>query len=204
MVAVGGGLYLGYSYLQDYLEIERLRKAHKTEDLVVHPESGFLGIRGYRRVAQQVKEKRAQDGSVQRYEEFGDTYSSSLFGRSIIDTRDPDNIKAILATQFDQFSLGEGRETSFVPFLGKGIFTHVYGGGLKGEPWRHSRAMLRPQFARQQIQDLDVVEQFVQTLISRIPPNETVDLQDLFFKFTIDTGGFPLDHFGSQRDNKDR
>lgn len=188
MVALGGGLYLGYSYLQDYLETERLRRTHKTEDLIEHPDRGFLGIRGYRTVSQQIKEKRSQEASVERYEEFGDTYCSSMFGRGIIDTRHPDNIKAILATQFEEFSLGEGRETAFVPFLGKGIFTHVYGGGPKGEPWRHSRAMLRPQFARQQIQVLEVVEQFVQTLISRIPLNETVDLQDLFFKFTIDTG----------------
>lgn len=187
VAAVGGGLYLSYSYIQDYLDLERLRKTHAAKAPIRSPDEGFLGLTGLRTVTAEINEKRSQDASVKRYEDWGDTFSSSLFGRSLIITRHPDNIKAILATQFEQFSLGEGRETSFVPFLGKGIFTHVYGGGPKGEPWKHSRAMLRPQFARQQIQDLEVLDSFVQTLISRIPSNETVDLQDLFFKLTIDT-----------------
>lgn len=203
VIAAGGGLgglYLGYTYLQDYLEVERIRKMHKTEEPYTYPDSGFLGIRGYRELMKTLKAKRAQEASVERFEEVGDTYASTMFGRTVVDTRDPENIKAILATQFDQYYLGKGREDSFNPFLGQGIFTHIYGGGPKGAPWRHSRSMLRPQFARQQIQDLDVAEHFVQNLIGRIPSNETFDLQELFFKFTIDTGkifvvvcsGFPF------------
>ena len=188
VAAVGGGLYLGYSYVQDYLDLERLRKTSGAEKPVHSPDEGFLGLKGMRLVTAEIKEKRAQDASVKRHEDWGDTYASSMFGRKLLITRHPDNIKAILATQFEEFSLGEGRETAFVPFLGRGIFTHVYGGGPRGEPWRHSRAVLRPQFSRQQIQDLDALDRVVQTLISRIPPNETVDLQDLFFKLTIDTG----------------
>ncbi|KAL1954677.1 hypothetical protein VTO42DRAFT_829 [Malbranchea cinnamomea] len=186
-VAALGGLYLGYKYVQDYLEVEGVRRRENPEKPFEDPRAGFLGLQGYREVLQSIKEKRAQETSVQRFEEYGDTFVSSFFGRPMVITRDPENIKAILATQFEEFSLGEARYNSLAPFLGDGIFTHTYGGGPKGEPWRHSRAVLRPQFSKQQIQDLDVVEHFVQNLIASIPPNETVDLQQLFFKFTIDT-----------------
>lgn len=53
---------------------------------------------------------------------------------------------------------------------------------------QHSRALLRPNFTRKQYQDLAVLEQHVQHLVDLIPPDgETVDLQDMFLRFTIDS-----------------
>ena len=48
--------------------------------------------------------------------------------------------------------------------------------------------MLRPQFARQQYQDLDIFKEHVDNLIACIPSDgKPVDLQPLFFRFTLDT-----------------
>ncbi|EER24493.1 hypothetical protein D8B26_005181 [Coccidioides posadasii str. Silveira] len=182
-----GALHVGYRYLQSYLEAERIRKLENTEDPPKAPNQGIFGINVYRDIAKHKEEHVFLQKNLERYDELGDTYTSDMFGRTYIDTRDPENIKAILSTQFEQFSLGDSRLDAFYPMLGEGIFTHVYGGGSKGEPWRHSRAVLRPQFARHQIQDLAKLEEFVQNLISRIPRNETCDLQELFFRLTLDT-----------------
>lgn len=71
-----------------------------------------------------------------------------------------------------------------MPVFGKGIFLS------DGMDWEHSRAMLRPNFVRSQVADLDVFEAHVGKLIARIPRDgETVDLSKLFFMLTIDSGG---------------
>ena len=56
-----------------------------------------------------------------------------------------------------------------------------------GHRWQHSREMLRPNFVRTQIGDVDMFEKHVQHLIQAIPrEGSTIDLQDLFFKFSLD------------------
>lgn len=187
ILPAAGALHYGYRYMQSYLEAERIRKLENTEEPPREPNQGLFGLNAYREASKYKEQKIVLAKNIERYEKLGDTYVTDMFGRTYIDTRDPENIKAILSTQFEQFSLGDDRHASFFPFFGDGIFTHVYGGGPKGELWRHSRAMLRPQFAKQQIQDLAKVEEFVQRLLARIPSNETCDLQELFFRFTLDT-----------------
>ena len=66
-----------------------------------------------------------------------------------------------------------------------GIFTQ------RGESWRHSRALLRGQFSREQIADLDLVERHVETLSATLKTGadgwtSVVDLQPKFFKMTLD------------------
>ena len=74
------------------------------------------------------------------------------------------------------------RRQIFFPLLGDGIFTQ------DGAAWKHSREMLRPQFARNQYRDLDILREHVDNLISCIRAVEgDVDLQPLFFRFTLDT-----------------
>ncbi|KAK6197594.1 cytochrome P450 52A13 (DH-ALK2), partial [Scheffersomyces amazonensis] len=105
-----------------------------------------------------------------------------LIGVRIIMTCDPENIKAVLATQFNDFALGN-RHEHFKPVLGDGIFT------LDGEGWKHSRAMLRPQFARDQVAHVQALEPHMQVFFKHVQNNKgkTFDLQKLFFEFTVDT-----------------
>jgi cytochrome P450 len=61
-----------------------------------------------------------------------------------------------------------------------------------GKKWEASRALLRPQFARDQVSDLDLEEYHVQNLMQILEPNadgwtSTIDLQVLFFRLTLDT-----------------
>ena len=102
------------------------------------------------------------------------------WGKTIF-TIEPENIKAILATNFDSFGLGHIRHDNFSDLLGDGIFT------LDGQGWSLSRSLLRPQFSRDRISDLELFEHHFQNMIKLIPSDgSTVDIQELFFRLTID------------------
>lgn len=106
-------------------------------------------------------------------------------GNDFLLTRDPDIFKAVLATQAEAFVLGEGRSQNFMDLFGPGVFTS------EGKAWQHSRALVRPQFARQQVSDLTRLEDHLQQLWQRIPIcndrwTDVVDLQPLFLDLTID------------------
>ncbi|CAN3353177.1 cytochrome P450 52A2 [Diutina catenulata] len=111
-----------------------------------------------------------------------DTLSATLAGITSLSTRDPENVKALLGTQFTDFCLG-WRLASFGPLLGEGIFT------LDGQGWKHSRAMLRPQFAREQVAHVKSLEPHIQVLAAHIrnAGGRQLDLQPLFFRFTMDS-----------------
>ncbi|TVY21947.1 Cytochrome P450 52A12 [Lachnellula arida] len=149
---------------------------------------------------------------TQRFIDVGAiTYKYTLPGSHTISTMDPKNIQAILATQFKDFDLGSTRRGNFWPLLGNGIFTQ------DGEGWQHSRLMMRPQFAREQVSDLNLEETHgeniiledhctsewlltrtssstVQNLMRALDLSltsgnwiESVDLRVLFFRLTLDS-----------------
>jgi cytochrome P450 len=114
------------------------------------------------------------------------TWVQNLMGEDMIATMEPKNIQALLATQFSDFELGQQRRGSFNPIFGHGIFTN------DGKAWEHSRAMLRPQFARDQVADLEAEEHHFQDLTQHLPVDSsgwtnTVDLSPLFFRLTLDS-----------------
>lgn len=99
----------------------------------------------------------------------------------IIATAEPQNAKAIFNTQFADFATG-GRLALLGPLIGKGIFT------ADGEDWKHSRAMIRPNFVRKQVADVEGVEEHLKDMFELLPRDgTTVDLQPLFFGLTLDT-----------------
>ncbi|KAK4242331.1 hypothetical protein C8A03DRAFT_40299 [Achaetomium macrosporum] len=65
------------------------------------------------------------------------TFEQNLLGSRGIDTIDPENIEAVLSTNFSDYSLGL-RAPTFRPLLGNGIFTQ------DGATWKHSRHLLPP------------------------------------------------------------
>ena len=116
------------------------------------------------------------------------TWMESKFGTSYYVTVEPRNVQAILATEFNDFEVGDVRNKASKSLLGTGIFI------LDGRNWEHARSLLRPQFARTLISDLDLEERHFQNLIKQIPPQSkgtgwtsVVDLRRLFFNLTLDT-----------------
>lgn len=116
-----------------------------------------------------------------RFDKMGNTFQSNMVGRKAILTIEPENLKTMLSLKFKDFGLGPSR-LEFAPLLGAGIFT------TDGAAWQHSRDLIRPNFVRSQVGDLDTFERHVSHLIQAIPRDgSTVNLQDLFFRLTIDS-----------------
>lgn len=126
-------------------------------------------------------------------------YTSELtvMGRRTVFTADPENIKAILATQFNDFGKGEIFHEEWKDFLGDSIFT------TDGQMWHTSRQLLRPQFIKDRISDLDCFEGHLQTLFKAMANGgalrgedqkvdmdavngRVIDISELFFRYTLD------------------
>ncbi|UKZ78272.1 hypothetical protein TrVFT333_006008 [Trichoderma virens FT-333] len=110
------------------------------------------------------------------------------FFRDTLVTTDPQNIQTILALKFKDFGLGVNRTENFEPLLGHGIFA------TNGKQWEHSRALLRPQFIRGQVSDLNLEEEHVKALMTVLDRRvgldgwtDLVDLLPLFFRLTLDS-----------------
>lgn len=119
---------------------------------------------------------------AERYERLGNTIRTKVMFEHILLTIEPENLKTVLATKFKDWNLPDQRKRAFLPLLGHGIFT------TDGAAWQHSRELLRPNFIRSQVGDLKTFESHVKHLIQAIPrDHSTVDLQELFFRLTIDS-----------------
>lgn len=80
---------------------------------------------------------------IDRYTKIGKTFSSSTMSiDQIIFTIEPENIKTMLATDFDNFELGQRRRTLMGPVTGPGIFSN------DGTAWKHSRVCTHAQQQR--------------------------------------------------------
>jgi cytochrome P450 len=60
-----------------------------------------------------------------------------------------------------------------------------------GEIWKAHRTLTRPFFARERLIDCQYFEKFTQKtleVLASYPVDKPIDLQDLFARFTMDTG----------------
>ncbi|EPS27712.1 hypothetical protein PDE_02656 [Penicillium oxalicum 114-2] len=116
------------------------------------------------------------------HQTYGTTFESRMLNRQPVFTIEPRNVQTVLALKFKDFELGYYRNKAIRPLLGYGIFA------TDGSKWEHSRALIRPNFNRSQVHDINVYETHVKALIDQIPRDQsTVDLQDLFFRMTLDS-----------------
>lgn len=132
----------------------------------------------------QLKAHRLLDRNVENFQRLGNTfYIRLMLKRRVILTIEPENVKTVLATEFDAWGLGEERKQILMPLLGEGIFLE------EGEAWRWSRQLLRPCFDKSRVSAVRNFEPRVQEFFSRIResgPGCTVDLQPLFTALSMD------------------
>ncbi|KAH8708660.1 Cytochrome P450 52A13 [Beauveria bassiana] len=148
-----------------------------------------LGLDNVLRMAKAAKNQELQNDDQLVHQEMGcpSTWVQNFLGFWCHTTVDPENIKAILATQFKDFEMGPFRTDTLSPLLGHGIFTS------NGKEWQHHRALLRPQFTRNQISSLELEEVHIQHLFGRFHHGadgswtSPIDLGPLFFNLTLDS-----------------
>lgn len=105
------------------------------------------------------------------------TVEMTMARQRLIFTADPENIKAILAAQFEDYGKGETFHQDWKPFLGDSIFT------TDGDDWKKSRNLIRPQFIKSRVSDLDIFERHVHVLLSKIKGRgQQIDISALFLR----------------------
>lgn len=121
------GIVALYTLQKLWIEFSHYRRARALGCEPLYCRSGKLplSIDQVYRAIQALKEHDFLNAEVRIYNEVGcrSTFRQSSLGKSMILTSDPENVKAILATQFKDFCLGELRYNVFAPLLGRGIFT---------------------------------------------------------------------------------
>ena len=155
----------------------------------VVPSRDPLGLSRLYQLLKEKNEHRALPAFAALFDQAGadvHTVDDKFIGRSLIWTRDPENMRVMLTTQFQDFDIGSARQGNLSSIVGKGVFTTT------GEEWRHSRAIIRPQFARELVADLDVEERHLRALWLALEDGKDgwtnkVTLQPLLFNLTLDT-----------------
>lgn len=173
--------YFIYLRLTRYLTVRRFKTTHNCLPPPVLPGSGLLGLRVVLEAWRSHRTGNSLEKHTAYHRALGSTMQIRFLFVDMIMTTSPANVKALLATQFTDFSLG-GRLPAFRPLITGGIFVS------DGPAWQHSRALVRPAFTRSEIADLGRFDRHVQRLIAQIPVDgeTTVDLMPLFYRLTLD------------------
>jgi cytochrome P450 len=124
------------------------------------------------------------------------TSEARPLGERFLFTVEPENIKAILATQFQDYGKGEPFHLVWKEFLGDSIFTTDL------DQWHASRQLIRPQFIKDRVSDINVFERHFQILANSMANGgvvgmpgvatdgrgvgRKVDAADLFFRYSLD------------------
>jgi cytochrome P450 len=142
----------------------------------------FFGLDRIYSFIQAAQERKALEKARERHRALNYTFTSKQMLNHSILTSEPENIKTILSINFKHYGLGF-RLKHFEPLLGKGIFD------TDGDHWAMSRALIRPNFTRDQVADLASFEHLIKDFFALIPRDgyTVVDLQSLFFRYTIDS-----------------
>ncbi|KAF7967691.1 hypothetical protein HWV62_33339 [Athelia sp. TMB] len=117
-------------------------------------------------------------------EECGNTFNVNVLWDDMIFTTEPDHIKSILATDFNNFEKGEKFHSGMESLLGTGVFNS------DGDMWKFHRSMTRPFFTRDRITEFDNFDRHAETMLAalraRLRTGVPVDLQDALHRFTLD------------------
>ncbi|KAH7015467.1 cytochrome P450 [Ilyonectria destructans] len=111
------------------------------------------------------------------------TFAINFFGKRQIYTSEPENLKAMTATNFHDFGIEPMRRHTkgSMPFADKGIST------VDGKDWEFSRFLLKPFFYREVYTSTDRIKPFADHFMSLIPEDgESFNMQSLIQRWFLD------------------
>ncbi|KAL1683215.1 cytochrome P450 [Schizophyllum commune] len=113
------------------------------------------------------------------------TFRVNILGDDQIVTTEPEHVKAILATKFEDFDKGPVTGDAFYSLLGDGVFS------TDGDMWKFHRSMTRPFFNKERISDFANFDRHADAILrqakARIAEGFPVDFQDMVARFTLDS-----------------
>ncbi|KAL1590426.1 hypothetical protein WHR41_00764 [Cladosporium halotolerans] len=185
--------YLSYTIVTTFLSRARFRAFARQHGCVdPHDASGPFpyGLQLIRRIArsQATGEDVLDDILLPQFQGKQTIKKTVLDGQTMLLTTEPANLQAMLANQFSDFETGANRRAVFHPLLGNSIFSS------DGAAWKHARALLRPSFSRDSVNNLAFTSQSADALIAALGEPDAAtgwtparDAQPLFLCFTMDT-----------------
>ncbi|TEA12492.1 Cytochrome P450 52A13 [Colletotrichum sidae] len=188
-------LWIAVKRFDEAIRLRRLAPATRGQSLNAHFPGGIDFI--FKAVRGTMTHRNAEFWTDMLSKVKGWTGEKRILGMRIVFTADPENIKAILATQFSDYGKGEPFHEEWREFLGDSIFT------TDGDQWHASRQLIRPQFIKDRVSDLQCFESHIQTLFKAIAnggalegeghvvdmgavDGKVLDVSDLFFRYTLD------------------
>ena len=185
LAAIGALMVYGVVVIQEFLARRKAMLDLGCQQPPSIPQQDpFFGLDLALQSFKSMKENRRNMSMKEQFEVHGRTFQSKPYGKTIIFTIEPRNLQAVLGTDFTSWGVQPMRLFGFEPFVGKGIMCS------DGAFWEHSRALIKPTFARTQIADLHLNSYaiHVQKLIDCIPrDSSTIDLQPLFGRLALDS-----------------
>ncbi|KAF7344028.1 hypothetical protein MVEN_01692300 [Mycena venus] len=116
---------------------------------------------------------------------YGNTFVAHILFDPQIFTTEPEFVKAILATEFDNYWKGPDATRLGQSLLGFGVFN------ADDEMWKFHRTMSRPFFNRERISDFDLFDKHARGVLSlmkqRLAQCYAIDIQDCVSRFTLDS-----------------
>eukprot|EP01104_Vermistella_antarctica_P008145 TRINITY_DN2036_c0_g1_i1.p1 TRINITY_DN2036_c0_g1~~TRINITY_DN2036_c0_g1_i1.p1 ORF type:complete len:469 (+),score=81.14 TRINITY_DN2036_c0_g1_i1:198-1604(+) len=117
--------------------------------------------------------------------EYGDLVFIKNSNRNILLCFDPVVMRQFFVTDADKFV--RKPPPMFMRLFGTGIFTS------NGADWKQQRATARPMFTKTNISEMTSTftrnANTVVDILNKVKPGEAIDLQDLFFRYTLDSIG---------------
>ncbi|GJE94254.1 cytochrome P450 [Phanerochaete sordida] len=116
---------------------------------------------------------------------YGWTFNIRLLFQDRVFTAEPEYIKRILATDFNNYEKGAVFHAQMKSLLGSGVFN------ADGELWKFHRGMTRPFFSRDRISHFDMFDRHAEEALNhaktRLAEGVAIDWQDLVSRFTLDS-----------------
>lgn len=160
------GLAVFYSVASLFRTASKRRsiiRQHSCKEPNKFPHKDLLGLDLAREMGKQFAEFRRLSSIKKSYEIYGSTYQTRSFGKTIINTIDPENLRSIYAVDFENYGAEPVRLGAAHPALGRNVFT------ADGPFWKHSRAHVTPIFTRAHVSDLSAFQEHVDPFIASIP-----------------------------------
>ncbi|TVY68729.1 Cytochrome P450 monooxygenase lepH [Lachnellula suecica] len=148
----------------------------------MYPHSGFWG--GSDLFEQ--RQKATRNGNMQalytrHFAALGKTWQEKFWNQRIINTMDSENHQYIHSLGFGDFSKPNQRMKISAPILGNGIFV------AEGAHWKSSRGIIKPIFARAELENMAMMVKHVNRFIKLLPRNsKAFDIQPLLKRMNLD------------------
>ncbi|TFK23190.1 cytochrome P450 monooxygenase pc-1 [Coprinopsis marcescibilis] len=125
-----------------------------------------------------------RDGLRELIDELGPAFNVRFLFSDGIFTVEPEHVKLILSTDFNNYVKGERFQFAVSALLGSGVFNS------DGEMWKFHRSMTRPFFSRERVTDLERFDRHTQNaltlLLQTAKTGYAVDFQDIMQRLSLD------------------